>query len=49
MDANFAPVFASYRSWPLIPAALLARAMSEAEVAAIMGGNFPRLFRSVAS
>jgi membrane dipeptidase len=43
MDANYLPVFADYAQWPLIPAALLAHGMHEAEVAKIMGGNFLRL------
>jgi membrane dipeptidase len=46
MDANFKPVFRSYRDWSLIPAALLARGMREAEVANIMGGNFLRVFKA---
>jgi membrane dipeptidase len=46
MDANFKPVLRSYRDWSLIPAALLARGMHEAEVAQIMGGNFQRVFKS---
>jgi membrane dipeptidase len=44
MDANYRPVFPSYRDWGLIPAALLARGVAEAEVAKIMGGNFLRVF-----
>ena len=43
MDANFMPVFADYADWPLIPAALLAQGMHEAEVAKVMGGNFLRV------
>jgi membrane dipeptidase len=46
MDANFRPVLRSYRDWSLIPAALLARGMREAEVADIMGGNFLRVFKA---
>ena len=46
MDANFRPVMRSYRDWALIPAALLARGMREAEVAKIMGGNFLRVFKA---
>jgi len=46
MDANFRPVLRSYRDWSLVPAALLARDMREAEVAKIMGGNFLRLFQA---
>ena len=43
MDANFMPVFADYADWPLIPAGLLARGLSETEVAKVMGGNFLRV------
>lgn len=46
MDANFMPVFTTYRQWHLIPAALLARGLSEIEVAKVMGGNFLRIFRA---
>ena len=46
MDANFRPVLRSYRDWSLIPAALLARGMREAEVANIMGENFLRVFKA---
>jgi membrane dipeptidase len=46
MDANFRPVFRSYRDWSLIPAALLARGMHEKEVANILGGNFLRVFKA---
>lgn len=44
MDANYKPVFKNYQDWPLIPAALLAKGYSEAEVAKIIGGNFLRIF-----
>lgn len=44
MDANYRPVFDSYENWPLIPAALLERGMSEPETAAVMGENFRRVF-----
>lgn len=43
MDANYRPVFTDYRSWPLIPAALLARGTTKAELRGIMGGNFLRV------
>lgn len=43
MDANYMPVFSNYADWPLIPAALLAHGMAEAEVAKVMGGNFLRV------
>jgi membrane dipeptidase len=46
MDANYRPVLRSYLDWSLIPAALLARGMHEAEVAKIMGGNFLRVFEA---
>ncbi len=46
MDANYRPVLRSYLDWSLIPAALLARGMHEAEVAKIMGGNFQRVFKA---
>lgn len=46
MDANFRPVFTDYQNWPLIPAALLARGLHEPEVAAIIGGNFIRVFKA---
>lgn len=46
MDANYRPVLRSYLDWGLIPAALLARGMHDAEVAKIMGGNFQRVFRA---
>ncbi|MCC7411382.1 MAG: membrane dipeptidase [Gammaproteobacteria bacterium] len=45
MDANYRPVFTSYRDWSLLPAALLARGLDEAAVARIMGGNFMRVFQ----
>jgi len=43
MDANYMPVFSDYADWPLIPAALLAHGMAQAEVAKVMGGNFLRV------
>jgi membrane dipeptidase len=46
MDANYAPVFTDYRLWHLIPAALLARGTSKAEVRAVMGGNFLTLLQA---
>lgn len=46
MDANFKPVFRSYRDWGLIPAALLARGMREDEAAKVMGANFLRVFKA---
>jgi membrane dipeptidase len=44
MDANYKPVFTDYRDWALIPAALMARGLSETETAKVMGGNFLRIF-----
>jgi membrane dipeptidase len=46
MDANFMPVFTTYRLWGLLPAALLARGMAEAEAAKVLGGNFLRVFEA---
>lgn len=43
MDANFQPVFTNHRLWHLVPAALLARGSSKAELSGIMGGNFLRV------
>jgi membrane dipeptidase len=47
LDFTFRPVFTSYADWALIPAALLAHGMHEAEVAKIMGGNFLRVLEGV--
>lgn len=47
MDGNYRPVFNSYDQLHLIPAALLARGLSEEDTALIMGGNFMRVFASV--
>jgi len=44
MHGNYRPVFRNYRDWHLIPAALLARGLSEQDVAKIMGENFLRIF-----
>ena len=44
MHGNYRPVFRNYRDWSLIPAALLARGLGEADVAKIMGENFLRVF-----
>ena len=44
MDANYRPVFTDYRDWGVIPAALLARGLSEAETAKVIGGNALRIF-----
>lgn len=46
MDANYKPVFTSYRDWSLIPAALLAKGLHAQDVEKIMGGNFIRIFRA---
>ncbi len=43
MDFTYRSVFPSYRDWPLLPGTLLARGLSEGEVAKIMGGNMMRL------
>ena len=47
MDANFRPVVQSYRQFPDIASALSARGLASAEVAAILGGNFLRVFTAV--
>jgi microsomal dipeptidase-like Zn-dependent dipeptidase len=44
MHGNYRPVFRNYRDWSLIPAALLACGLGEADVAKIMGENFLRVF-----
>lgn len=44
MDANFRPVFDSYRQWPVAVALLLEQGLSEADVIKVMGGNFLRVF-----
>jgi microsomal dipeptidase-like Zn-dependent dipeptidase len=44
MHGNYRPVFRNYRDWSLIPAALLARGLGEADVSKIMGENFLRIF-----
>jgi len=47
MGANCRPVFRDYRRFPLIAATPLARGFDSAEVAAIVGGNFIRVFRAL--
>ena len=44
MDANYKPVFSTYRDWSLLPAALLARGFGEKDVAKVMGENFLRVW-----
>lgn len=41
-------LFADYEEWPSIGDALRARGYTRAEVAALLGGNFRRVFRAVA-
>lgn len=47
MDANYKPVLTDYADFPLLAAALLARGMSEADAAKVLGGNFLRVFDAV--
>jgi len=49
MDVNFLPVFDNYRQLPLVTALMLKKGLTEVEVAKILGTNFIRLFREVAS
>lgn len=44
MDFTFQPVFTSYRDWPAIPGALLARGMHADEIGKLIGGNVLRVF-----
>ena len=44
MDANYQPVFDTYRNLPMYVAGLMKRGMYEAEAAKLIGGNFVRLF-----
>lgn len=44
MDANYKPVFETYRKTPLVVGALLNRGMAEEDVAKVIGGNFQRVF-----
>lgn len=48
MDANYKPVFESYRQLPLLTAGLLKRGLTELEVEKFLGGNFLRVYREVA-
>ena len=45
MDANYKPVLETYRKFPLVVGALLARGLDEKVVAEVMGGNFLRVWR----
>jgi membrane dipeptidase len=49
MDGNYKPVLTDYADFPLLAAALLFRGVRDADVAAILGGNFLRLFDAVAA
>jgi membrane dipeptidase len=44
MDANYQPVFTSYRQLPWVVDGLLKRGLSEAAVAAVLGGNMLRVW-----
>ncbi len=48
MDANYQPVLDDYREMPALAASLQGRGLGESEVGLVMGGNFLRLFGSVA-
>lgn len=44
MNANYKPVFETYRKMPLIVGALMKRGVAEGDIAKIVGGNFLRVF-----
>jgi membrane dipeptidase len=45
MDANYRPVYDTFKNLPLIVGQLLKRGMKEADVAKLVGGNFLRVFK----
>ncbi|RMF14243.1 MAG: hypothetical protein D6757_06680, partial [Alphaproteobacteria bacterium] len=47
MDANYRPVFTSYRDWPELVAALKDAGLSRHELRKLMGGNFLRIWKAV--
>ncbi|MFZ5669245.1 MAG: dipeptidase [Pseudomonadota bacterium] len=47
MDANYRPVFTSYRQMPLLVSELLRRGYGEDNVVKFVGGNFLRVFEAV--
>lgn len=47
MDANYKPVFTSYRQMPLLVSELLRRGYGEDNVVKFIGGNFLRVFAAV--
>lgn len=47
MDANYRPVFESYRELPALAEALADRGLADTEIADVLGGNFLRLFEAV--
>ena len=49
MDANYKPVFTSYRQMPYLPVALKQRGMADDEISQLLGGNFMRVFKEVTS
>ena len=49
MDANYKPVYYDFRQLPLLVAALMQRGMQNQEIAKIVGGNFIRVFKSLAN
>ncbi len=49
MDANYKPVYYDFRQLPLLVAGLMQRGMQKPEIAKIIGGNFIRVFKSLAN
>lgn len=47
MDANYKPVFTSYRQMPLLVSELLRRGYGEDNVVKFVGGYFLRVFKAV--
>ncbi len=49
MDGNYKPVLTDYTDFAALAALLLLKGISESDVAKILGGNFLRVFREVAT